>query len=133
MPTFRVIYDPRPGVRLLIEDIEADAVRETMAHVELTVDMLVVGQPREVIALRVRRRDVTAILRLCRTSARWGGVLLQYSAGPRARAGASRQLSDSENTISLSNSTKYHPETSRNAKATETRAQKKDTMGPCDG
>ena len=45
MPTFRVTYDPRPGVRLLIEDIEADAVRETPAHIELTLDMLVVGQP----------------------------------------------------------------------------------------
>ena len=79
MATWRVIYDPRPGARLLIEDIEADAVRETTAHLELTLDMLVVGRPREIIALRVRRRDVTAILRLCRTSARWGGVLL----GPR--------------------------------------------------
>ena len=76
MPTFRVIYDPRPGVRLLIEDIEADALRETPAHLELTVDMLVIGRPREVIALRACRRDVTAILRLCRTSARWGGVRL---------------------------------------------------------
>jgi hypothetical protein len=36
--------------------------------------MLVVGLPREIAALRVRRRDVTAVLRLCRTSARWGGV-----------------------------------------------------------
>ena len=76
MPTYRVIYDPRPGVRLLIEDVEADALRENSTHLELTLDMLVVGRPREVIALRVRRRDVTAISRLCRTSARWGGVLL---------------------------------------------------------
>ena len=75
MATWRVIYDPRPGARLLIEDIEADALRETTAHLELTLDMLVVGLPREIIALRVRRRDVTAILRLCLTSARWGGVL----------------------------------------------------------
>jgi hypothetical protein len=77
VPTFRVTYDPRPGVRLLIEDIEADAVRETPAHIELTLDMLVVGQPREIIALRSRRQDVTAVLRLCVTSARWGGVLLR--------------------------------------------------------
>ena len=77
MPTYRVIYVPRPGVRLLIEDVDADALRDTTAHVELTVDMLVVGQPREVIALRVRRRDVTAVLRLCHTSARWGGVRLR--------------------------------------------------------
>ena len=76
MLTWRVIYDPRPGVRLLIQDVEADALRETPAHLELTLDMLVVGRPREVIALRARRQDVTAILRLCRTSARWGGVLL---------------------------------------------------------
>jgi hypothetical protein len=60
VPTFRVIYVPRPGVRLLIEDVQADAVRETTAHVELTLDMLVVGKPREVVALRARRRDVTA-------------------------------------------------------------------------
>jgi hypothetical protein len=78
VPTFRVIYDPRPGVRLLIEDVVADAIIETPLHLVLTVDALVVGQPREVVALRVRRRDVTAILRLCRTSARWGGVLLHF-------------------------------------------------------
>ena len=77
MPTYRVIYDPRPGVRLLIEDIEADAVRGTPAHIELTLDMLVVGQSREIIALRVRCRDVTAVLRLCLTPARWGGVRLR--------------------------------------------------------
>ena len=53
--TWRVIYVPRFGVRLLTEDVEADAVRETTAHPQLTLDMLVVGQPREVIALRVRR------------------------------------------------------------------------------
>ena len=73
MPTYRVIYDPRPGVRLLLEDIETDAIIETPLHLVLTVDALVVGQPREIVALRVRRQDVTAILRLCHTSARWGG------------------------------------------------------------
>ena len=67
---------PRPGVRLLIEDVGADALRESSAHLELTRDMLAVGRPREVIAFRVRRLDVTAIVRLFRTSARWGGVLL---------------------------------------------------------
>ena len=77
LATWRVIYVPRPRARLLIEDIEADALRETTAHLELTLDMLVVGQSREIIALRVRRRDVTAILRLCRTPARWGGVRLR--------------------------------------------------------
>ena len=76
VPTFRVIYDPRPGVRLLIEDVEADAIIQTPLHLVLTVDALVVGQPREVVALRVRRRDMTAVLRLCATSARWGGVML---------------------------------------------------------
>ncbi len=34
-----------PGVRLLIEDVEADVLRETTAHLELTLDALVVGQP----------------------------------------------------------------------------------------
>ena len=77
MPTFRVIYDPRPGVRLLIEDIEADGIIETPQHLVLTVDALVIGLPREIVALRVRRQDVTAVLRLCATSARWGGVLLR--------------------------------------------------------
>ena len=62
---------------MLIEDIEADGERESGAHIELTLDMLVVGQPREVIALRARRRDVTAVLRLCVTPARWGGVRLR--------------------------------------------------------
>ena len=65
MPTFRVIYDPRPGVRLLIEDIEADAIIETPLHLVLTVDALVVGRPRQVVALRVRRsgrdRDLAAV------------------------------------------------------------------------
>jgi hypothetical protein len=75
--TWRVIYDPRPGARLLIEDVEADAIRETTAHLGLTLDTLVVAQPREIVTLRVRRRDVTAVLRLCTTSARWGGVLLR--------------------------------------------------------
>ena len=79
MHTYRVVYVPRPGARLLIEDIEADAIIETPLHLVLTTDALVVGQPREIVALRVRRRDVTAILRLCRTSARrWGGVLLHF-------------------------------------------------------
>ena len=75
MPTYRVIYDPRPGARYLIEDIEADALIVTDAHHVLTVDALVVGRPREIVALRARRRDITAVLRLCVTSARWGGVL----------------------------------------------------------
>ena len=42
-------------------------------HLVLTVDMLVIGQPREIVALRVRRQDVRAVLRLCTTSAHWGG------------------------------------------------------------
>ena len=52
----------------------ADAVRQDVVHVELTLDQLVIGMPREVIALRARRGDVTAVLRLCATPARWGGV-----------------------------------------------------------
>ena len=84
VPTYRVIYVPRPGVRLLIEDVEADALRENSAHLELTLDMLVVGRPREVVALRARRQDVTAVLLLCITPARWGGVRLR-----RRRTGGS--------------------------------------------
>ena len=75
MPTFRVIYDPRPGARRLIEDVEADAPIVTDTHYVLTVDALVVGRPREIVVLRARRRDITAVLRLCVTSARWGGVM----------------------------------------------------------
>ena len=75
---------------MLFEDIEADALRENSAHLELTLDMIVVGRPREVIALRVRHRDATAILRLCRTSAQWGGVLLRRS-GTMTRYGAEEQ------------------------------------------
>lgn len=77
MPTFRVTYVPCPGVRLLIEDIVADAIAETPLHLVLTLDTLVVGQPRKVVALRARRQDVTAVLRLCVTPARWGGVRLR--------------------------------------------------------
>ena len=32
VPTFRVTYVPCPGVRLLIEDIVADAITETPLH-----------------------------------------------------------------------------------------------------
>ena len=70
MPTYRVLYVPRPGVRLLIEDVEADALVQTPLHWALTRDALVVGRPREIVALRVARRDVTAVLRLCAVSAR---------------------------------------------------------------
>ena len=76
MPTYRVLYVPRPGVRLLIEDVEADALVQTPLHWVLTRDAFVVGRPREIVALRVARRDVTAVLRLCVVSARWGGVRL---------------------------------------------------------
>ena len=75
--TYRVLYVPRPGARLLIEDVEADALSGTPVHWILTRDMLVVGRPREIVALRVARRDVTAVLRLCVLPARWGGVLLR--------------------------------------------------------
>ena len=75
--TWRVIYVPRPGVRFSSKMSRPDALRQTTAHIELTLDTLVVGQPREVTALRARRRDVTAVLRLCLTPARWGGVRLR--------------------------------------------------------
>ena len=76
VPTYRVIYDPRPGARRFIEDVEADALIETAQHFTFTVDALVINLPREVVVLRAQRRDVTAVLVLCRTAARWGGVLL---------------------------------------------------------
>ena len=72
MPTYRVRYIPRPGVRLLIEDVEADAVRQTPVHWVLIRYVLVVGRPREIVALRAARRDVAAVLRLCVVTARWG-------------------------------------------------------------
>ena len=85
MPTFRVINVPRPGVRLPIEAIEADGIVETPQHLVLTVDALVVGLPREIVALRVRRRDGTAVLRLCATSAGWGGGATPFGARNRNR------------------------------------------------
>ena len=84
MSTYRVVYVPRPGARLLIEDVEADDLIQTHLHWVLTLDALVVGRPREIVALRAARRDVTAVLCLCLISARWGGVLL-----PPCPAGAS--------------------------------------------
>ena len=63
--------------QMLIEDVEADTLRETTGHLVLTVDTLVVGQPREIVALRFLRRDVPAVLWLCATSARWGVLLRQ--------------------------------------------------------
>ena len=42
--TYRVLYVPRPGVRLLIEDVEADALVQTPVHWVLTCDVLVVGR-----------------------------------------------------------------------------------------
>ena len=83
MPTYRVLYVPRPGVRLLIEDVEADALVQTPLHWVLTCDVLVVGRPRDIVALRVARWDVTAVLRLCVVPARWGGVLLPGSRSGR--------------------------------------------------
>ena len=82
MSTYRVVYVPRPGVRLLIEDVEADDLVQTPLHWVLTLDVLVVGRPREIVALRAPRGDVTAVLRLCVLSARWGGVLLPPAARP---------------------------------------------------
>ena len=38
MPTYRVLYVPRPGVRLLIEDVEADALVQTPLHWVLTCE-----------------------------------------------------------------------------------------------
>ena len=81
MPTYRVIYDPRPGAWRFIEDVEADALIETAQHFTFMVDALVINSPREVVVLRVARRDVTAVLVLCRTWARWGGVLLPPAPG----------------------------------------------------
>ena len=43
--TYCVIYDPRPGGRLLLEDVEADALTETPGHYLLTRDQLVIGCP----------------------------------------------------------------------------------------
>jgi len=80
--TYRVVYVPRPGVRLLIEDVEAHDLIRTPLHWVLTLDVLVVGRPREIVALRAPRADVTAVLRLCVLSARWGGVLLPPAARP---------------------------------------------------
>lgn len=76
VPTYRVTYRPGRGVRRLIEDIEArDLIVETSAY--LLVDyQLVILQPREVVALRVPVREVTAIRRVCDLPARWGGVRL---------------------------------------------------------
>jgi hypothetical protein len=85
VPTYRVIYDPRPGARRFIKDVQTDALIETAQHFTFTVDALVINLPREVVVLRARRPDVTAVLLLCRTAARWGGVLLPLSPG---RSGA---------------------------------------------
>jgi hypothetical protein len=93
VPTYRVICGPHPGVRLLIEDVEADAVRGTPAHIELSLDMIDVSQPREIIALRARRQDMTEVLLLCTTSTGGAGI----AATSRERPGAHQGRRSSKN------------------------------------
>ena len=66
MPIFRVTYRCVPGIRWLVEDVEADRhdVRSNW-HVFARV-MCVIGVPRWVCALRVPDRDVAEVVTVSR-------------------------------------------------------------------
>jgi len=77
--TWRVTYRPAwAGPRVwLIQDVEAHELRDDGKQVTLLGRALVMDQPREVIALRVDKRELAGRpFRLCDVHARWGGVRL---------------------------------------------------------
>jgi hypothetical protein len=78
MATWRVTYRPACDPRAwLVRDVEADELREDARQFTLTGRALVLDQPRDVIALRVDKRELAGKpFRLCEVHARWGGVRL---------------------------------------------------------
>lgn len=89
MPTYRVTYRPSPGVRHLLEDLDADDLVTRGGTYELVQDQLVILTPREIVVLRVAAVDVTAIRRVCELPARWGGVRLPVDDASRRPGSAS--------------------------------------------
>ena len=79
MATWRVTYRPAwaaPGAHL-IRDVEAQELRDDGKQFTLIGQALVMDQPREVIALRVDKRELAGQpFQLCDVHARWGGVRL---------------------------------------------------------
>lgn len=82
MPTYRVTYRPLRGRRRLLEDVEVDFLRAEPGYLVLVRDQVSILRAREVVALRVARWEVTAVLRLCVVSAWWGGVGCRHPPRP---------------------------------------------------
>ena len=61
MPTFRITYRPVPGVRWLVEDVEADRYAVVGCWHTWAAVVPVVGIPRWVCRLRVHERDVVEV------------------------------------------------------------------------